>query len=178
MNDSDRLIAGILRVNHGGEHGAVAIYRGQILAARLTARELVAPLSTILAHEIRHRAVFQALMPDRRARPCRLMLLWSLGGGLLGLATGLLGRRAIMTCTAAVERTVHQHLADQKHWLAGRDEELALAIAEIEVEELEHLAFAEAGGPAEGPLARMIEAVTETLIWLATRGGSTRLARC
>lgn len=173
----ERIIAGILRVNHGGEHGAVAIYRGQIAMARLTAPDLVAPLRDILAHEINHRAAFRALMPARSARPCRLMGLWSLGGGLLGLATGLLGRAAILTCTAAVERTVHRHLNDQKRWLADRDPELARVIARIEVEELEHLSFAEAGAPGvRTPLDGLIGAVTEALIWLSTRGGSAAIA--
>lgn len=172
----ERIIAGILRVNHGGEHGAVAIYRGQIAIARLTAPDLVAPLRDILTHEIRHRAAFRALMPARAARPCRLMGLWSLGGGLLGLATGLMGRSAIMTCTAAVERTVHRHLIDQKRWLADRDPELARIIAEIEVEELEHLTFAEEGAPGAGPMGGLIAVVTEALIWLSTRGGSRLLA--
>lgn len=174
----ERIIAGILRVNHGGEHGAIAIYRSQIAAARLTAADLVAPLQDILAHEIRHRAAFRALMPARAARPCRLIGLWSLGGSLLGLATGLLGRSAIFTCTAAVERTVHRHLIDQKRWLADRDPELARVIAQIEVEELEHLSFAEAGGSGrETPLDALIGAVTEGLIWLSTRGGSAAIAQ-
>ena len=173
-----QIIAGILRVDHGGEHGAVAIYRAQILAAHLTAPELVAPLRDILVHEIRHRAVFRDLMPARRARPCRLMWLWSVGGGLLGLVTGLMGRRAILACTAVVESAVHRHLVDQKQWLTERDGPLARAIADIEVEELEHLAFGHIDGPpADGLLERLIEAATEALIWLATRGGSRRLAR-
>lgn len=173
----ERIIAGILRVNHGGEHGAIAIYRSQIASARLTAPDLVAPLEHILAHEISHRAAFRGLLPARAARPCRLMGLWSLGGGVLGLATGLLGRSAILTCTAAVERTVHRHLVDQKRWLADRDPELAGVIARIEVEELEHLGFAEAGGSVrETPLDGLIGGVTEGLIWLSTRGGSAAIA--
>jgi len=31
----------IIKVNHAGEHGAIYIYAGQILMARLTARSIV-----------------------------------------------------------------------------------------------------------------------------------------
>ena len=62
-------------------------------------------------------------------------------------------------------------------WLADRDPELARVFAQIEVEELEHLSFAEAGesGP-ETPLDGLIGTVTEGLIWLSTRGGSAAVA--
>lgn len=174
--NAPRTIAAILRVNHGGEHGAIAIYRAQILAARLTAPDLVPDLLAILDHEIRHRATFRDLMPSRGARPCRLLGLWSAGGAALGLMTGLMGCRAILTCTAAVERCVHRHLQAQRQWLAGRDDLLANAIGEIEAEELEHLAFADAGllivGPGRRLLNLTITLATEAVIALSTRSGS------
>jgi 3-demethoxyubiquinol 3-hydroxylase len=35
----------IIKVNHAGEHGAVNIYAGQILMARLTARDMLSDLT-------------------------------------------------------------------------------------------------------------------------------------
>ncbi|PZP88434.1 MAG: hypothetical protein DI592_01350, partial [Stenotrophomonas maltophilia] len=50
----------IIKVNHAGEHGAVGIYTGQILMARLTAPKMVAELCEFRSHEQRHRATFGA----------------------------------------------------------------------------------------------------------------------
>lgn len=128
-------VARILKVNHGGEHGAVRIYTAQIAAARLRCPEVVADLEALLAHERRHEQIFLALMPARAARPCRLMGLWGVGGFALGLLTGLLGRTGVFICTEAVERTVHRHLDHQLAWLGDRDPELSAAIAAIQAEE-------------------------------------------
>jgi ubiquinone biosynthesis monooxygenase Coq7 len=173
--------ARILRVNHGGEHGAIRIYRAQILMAKLRAPDLLPFLRGTLAHEREHLARFRALMPTRAAKPCRLMWIWSVGGAALGGLTGLLGRKAILVCTEAVERTVHRHLEDQLAWLGERDAEMSTAIREIQQQELSHMRFAEAAMGAANPLTRVlrgsIAVATESLIWLSTRGDSLRLAR-
>ena len=176
MAPDARIVAGILRVNHGGEYGAIRIYRAQIAAARRTSPRLLSFLEETVRHEERHLAVFAALMPSRHARPCRLMGLWGLGGQVLGSVTGRLGDRAILTCTEAVERSVHRHLEQQLRWLAGRDHELAAAIREIMVEELAHLDFARRHrGPGGRFLDHAITFATEVAIWMTTRGQSMAL---
>lgn len=174
--------ARILRVNHGGEHGAIRIYRAQIALARLRAPDLLPFLRVTLAHEREHLARFRGLMPARVAKPCRLMWVWSVGGGLLGAVTGLFGREAILVCTEAVERTVHQHLDAQLAYLGESDPEMSTAIREIQAQELGHLRHAKAsrdGGdhPLTKALDGVIVGLTEILIWLSTRGDSLRLAR-
>lgn len=177
MNTS--VAARILRVNHGGEHGAIHIYSAQIAAARLRAPDLLPFLREAREHERAHRSRFRALMPTREAKPCRLMWIWAVGGALLGLITGLLGREAILACTEAVEETVHRHLDDQIRWAAGRDEGLRQVIEDIRVEELAHIRHAADNRTGAGFvwLERIISSATEWLIWLSTRGDSTRLAR-
>lgn len=70
----------IIKVNHAGEHGAIAIYTGQILLARLTAPALVDELREFRSHEERHRAIFGAELV-RRGRPrCRSYWFCGLGG--------------------------------------------------------------------------------------------------
>lgn len=173
--------ARILRVNHGGEHGAIRIYRAQIAMARFRAPDLLPFLRGTLAHEQEHLVRFRALMPERAAKPCRLMWVWSVGGLALGGATGLLGRRAILVCTEAVERTVHRHLDEQLAWLGESDRAMSDTIRDIQQQELGHMAFA-AGAMGEAntftrSLRALIAIATESLIWLSTRGDSLRLAR-
>ena len=178
-------VARILKVNHGGEHGASRIYAAQIAAARLRCPDLVPELAELLAHERRHEQTFLALMPSRAARPCRLMPLWAVGGLALGLMTGLLGRTGVFICTEAVERTVHRHLDHQLAWLAAdparADPELSAAIAAIQTEEEGHLAWAADRRPRQTRLTRAlyaaVAATVEALIWLSTQGESGRLAR-
>lgn len=173
--------ARILRVNHGGEHGAIRIYRAQIAMAKFRAPDLLPFLHGTLAHEQEHLFRFRALMPDRVAKPCRLMWIWSVGGLLLGGATGLLGRKAILVCTEAVERTVHRHLDEQLAWLGERDPVMSDTIRDIQQQELGHMTFAARAmgkvDPFTQALRGLIAIATESLIWLSTRGDSLRLAR-
>ena len=98
-------VARILKVNHGGEHGAVQIYAAQIAAARLRCPDLVPELADLLAHERRHKQMFLALMPSRAARPCRLMPLWALGGfALTPVSFSRTARPARPTCPAPAAR--------------------------------------------------------------------------
>lgn len=174
-----RLIRRILRVNHAGEHGAVAIYSAQLAHARRAHPDLVPWLEDTLGHEQRHRARFSEAMPARHAKPCRLMFVWSFGGAMLGALTAACGRAGVYVCTAAVERTVHKHLVEQIAFLDRADPELAAAVRDILVEEDTHLAHAEAHHDTRSLFARalgaLVSAATETLILLSTRGDSLRL---
>lgn len=172
------IAARILRVNHGGEHGAISIYSMQIVAARVRAPDLLPFLQEALAHERSHRERFRALMPSRASKPCRLMWIWAGGGALLGLVTGVLGREAILACTEAVEATVHRHLEEQVQWARHRDDELRQAIETIQAEENAHLDYAlkERRRPGLRWLHAAVSAATEALIFISTRGDSRRLA--
>jgi ubiquinone biosynthesis monooxygenase Coq7 len=176
-----RVVSRILRVNHAGEFGAIRIYQAQIAMTRWRAPSLLPPLCGILGQEKRHLERFRSLMPARDARPCGALPLWGLGGSVLGLVTGSLGREAVLVCTEAVERTVHFHLQDQLAWLAATDAELSTAIAEIMTEELGHLAFAREGRQSRGAwtamLDRLVAAATAALIWLSTYGALGRMQR-
>ena len=107
------------------------------------------------------------------------MWIWAIGGGVLGLFSGLIGREAILACTEAVERTVHRHLDDQIAWATEHDEQLKRTIETIRIEELQHLGYATENRRRRGLvwLERSIEQATEALIWLSTRGDSVRLSR-
>jgi ubiquinone biosynthesis monooxygenase Coq7 len=163
-----------LKIDHAGEHGAVNIYAGQIFAARLMARQLVPELREFMSHEERHRDIFAAELARRGQHHCRFYQLCGLGGFLLGLMTGMLGRRAIAATTVAVERVVLRHLTHQLAVLRGRDKQAATAIASIiEEEQLHHdrsLAHLRQGSFWPRTLTPTIALTTELVIWLGMRG--------
>jgi ubiquinone biosynthesis monooxygenase Coq7 len=174
-------VARIVRVNHAGEFGAIRIYSAQIIVASKLFSEIVPALTTMLGHEKVHCAKFLAAMPERNARPCRVMSFWSWGGWWLGLLTAVMGRQAIWICTAAVEAAVHRHLDDQLHFLEDRDPALTAIILSIREEELAHLRHAEdhieTPGAGARVLHRLITVATDAVIWLSTSGDSTRMTR-
>lgn len=179
LSPENRIIRRILRVNHAGEHGAVSIYSTQIAWARKHAPDILGWLEETLDHERTHRALFREAMPGRAAKPCRLMSVWSVGGTALGWLTARMGRPGVMACTAAVERTVHQHLVEQQAFLRRHDHALLEIVATIQVDEDSHLAHAEANLKGGGWLAKaiypLVAGATEFLILLSTRGDSLRL---
>lgn len=182
MNDRDkRTTARILTVNHAGEAGAIRIYQAQIFVCRRLHRELLPFLEETLAHEIEHKTLFRNAMPSRRARPCRTLWLWGLGGSILGFVTAVLGKNMVWVCTEAVEETVHKHLEDRLFFLDGKDDALATLIRSIQEEELSHLHHAKREISARNPLTNIVSAIialsTEIVIWLSTQGDSAKMAR-
>ncbi len=174
MSSRDTALGGrILKVDHAGEQGAVNIYRAQILAARFTAPALVPQLREFKSHEERHRAVFATELQRRGVRRCRSYWLCGIGGWVLGLVTGLLGRHAIAATTVAVERVVLRHLEAQLRALAGKDEAAVAAIAQIVDEERQHhdqsAAHLEPGRFWSRLLSPVVAASTESVIWLGMR---------
>ena len=177
---SDALtIRRILKVNHAGEFGAIRIYNAQLSIARRFFQDMVPALGEMRDDEIEHCRLFRDAMPERGARPCRVMAFWALGGSLLGFVTALLGRDMIWVCTEAVEATVHRHLEDQIAFLASRDPTLRELIVSIQEQELAHLQHA-IDHQAHHGLARSvtlpaIALITECLIWLSTWGDSSAM---
>jgi len=163
----------IIKVNHAGEHGAISIYSGQIFMARITARSILSQLAEFRSEEQKHRAIFLTEL-QRRGRPrCRSYWLCGIGGYLLGLITGLLGRSAIAATTVAVESVVLKHLEHQLATLGERDPEASAAISAIVSEERQHHDQSEAHLQGRGVWRAVIEPVvaasTEAVIWLGMR---------
>lgn len=175
--DPNVTILRILKVNHAGEFGAIRIYGAQITVARRLFSDIVPLLEEMRDDEINHCRLFREAMPARKARPCRIMSLWSLGGYVLGILTALGGRNMVWICTEAVESTVHRHLEDQLAFLALRDRELHALLASIQEQELAHLHEAEHNQKRQGlsraVLLPVISALTDLMIWLSTWGDSS-----
>jgi 3-demethoxyubiquinol 3-hydroxylase len=160
----------ILKVNHAGEHGAVNIYRGQILGCRMRNRSLIATLREFQSHEEGHRARFWAEL-QRRGRPrCRSYHVCGVGGFVLGLLTGIFGRSAVAATTVAVESVVLRHLEAQLEHLRDRDAVAHAAVLAIVDEEREHHDRAEfesrTGAFWPRILTPVVGVATESVIWL------------
>ena len=170
LNADEALGGRVLKVNHAGENGAISIYAGQILAARVTARSLVSDLAEFKSHEEKHRAIFLAELQRRGLPRCRSYWLCAVGGFTLGVLTGLFGRRAIAATTVAVERVVLGHLKQQLRVLAGKDEAAVEAISKIMAEEEQHhdqsAAHVGVGDLWQKVLTPIVAGSTESVIWL------------
>lgn len=171
---ADGLGGRIMKVNHAGENGAVQIYTGQILVARLTAPSLVNELRHFRVHETEHRRIFEEELERRGMRRCRSYLLCGLGGFLLGASTALFGKGAIAATTVAVERVVLGHLQQQFLALEHDDPAAAQAVRAIVHEEQEHhdKAATHAAGASRlwlALLAPVVAAATEVVIWTGMR---------
>lgn len=146
MSDTARM----LRVDQAGEFGATRIYAGQL--AVMGDR---APHSGEIAHmaeqEAAHREKFDALLAQRGVRPTALQPVWSVAGYALGAATALIGPKAAMACTAAIETEIDRHYTQQLEELGDADPELAEMIREFRDDERAHKEAALAAGAEQAP---------------------------
>jgi ubiquinone biosynthesis monooxygenase Coq7 len=157
-------LAEILRVDHAGELGAVAIYRGQraVLEAAPGRERINGQLAEMQAHEQVHLSRFDALLTERRVRPTALAPLWRLAGFALGAGTALLGDKAAHACTEAVETVIEAHYADQIAELEGHDPALAAELSKFRDEELAHRDIAVEEGAREAPGYSLLAAAIRT----------------
>jgi ubiquinone biosynthesis monooxygenase Coq7 len=99
--------------------------------------------------------------------------LWHLAGFALGAATALMGEKAAMACTVAVEEVIEEHYADQAAKLGEDEAPLRETIEKFRADELEHRDTAVAHHARETPgyelLASAIKAGSRLAIWLSTR---------
>ena len=166
----------MIRVDHAGEYGAVAIYRGQRAIFRnLPHKARIAnQLEEMEADEQHHLDAFDDLLARHRARPTALAPIWNVAGHALGAATALIGERAAHACTEAVESVIEQHYADQVTELRAMGEDgLADTFHQFREEEIAHrdLAVEEGAREAVGypMLSAFIKAGCRTVIRIAEK---------
>jgi 3-demethoxyubiquinol 3-hydroxylase len=165
------LVERVIRVDQAGEFGASRIYAGQL--AVLGRSEVAPTLRHMAEQEERHREAFDRLIVERRVRPTLLSPLWRVAGFALGAGTAMLGERAAMACTVAVEEVIDEHYRGQLEQLGDDEEELRGLIREFRAEEIEHrdigLAHDAELTPGYELLSAAIKAGSRAAIWLSTR---------
>ena len=140
----------MLRVDQAGEYGATRIYAGQ-LAVLPPGSAAAHEVARMAAQEQHHLDRFNALVAGRGVRPTALQPVWDVAGFALGAATALIGPKAAMACTEAVETEIDLHYGAQLDALADSDPELSADIERFRAEELEHRDSARAHGAADAP---------------------------
>ncbi len=161
----------MIRVDHAGEYGARRIYEGQLA---VLGRGPSGPAIRHMAEqEARHLAAFERLIVERRARPTALLPVWHVAGYALGAATALLGDKAAMACTVAVEEVIDEHYRGQSAALGETEPAIRAQVEEFRAEELEHRDTALQAGATEAPayplLAAAIKAASRLAIRLSER---------
>lgn len=127
----------ILRVDHAGETAAAKIYDGQLAILKNT------PVGPTIQHmkdqEQEHLDTFNELLVENDTRPTALLPLWNIMGFGLGVASAMLGEKAAMACTIAVEEVIGEHYAKQAEILDEDHNDLKTTLMKFRDDELDHL---------------------------------------
>ena len=130
-------IDSILRVDHAGENAAAKIYDGQLAILKNT------PVGPTIKHmkeqEQEHLETFNQLLFENDTRPTALLPLWNVMGFGLGVASAVMGEKAAMACTIAVEEVIGEHYAKQAETLNDDHEKLKKTLMKFRDDELDHL---------------------------------------
>lgn len=161
----------MIRVDQAGEFGAARIYAGQLA---VLGKSPVAPvLREMAAQEQRHLDAFNKLMVERRVRPTLLSPMWHVAGFALGAASALMGERAAMACTVAVEEVIDEHYAKQAAQLGDDEKPLRDLVEEFRDDEIEHRDTALKHDATDTPgyeiLTGAIKSASRLAIWLSSR---------
>lgn len=168
-------LASMLRVNQAGELGANQIYRGQYFVLSRTDPAVKETIQHMWDQEIHHLATFDKLIAKHRVRPTAMRPLWEAGAFAMGAATALMGTKAAMACTEAVETVIGTHYNDQLREIISMQpgskeiEGLKDVIKQFRDDELEHLDTAvndwdAKGAPAYPVLTEVIKGICKVAI--------------
>ncbi len=136
-NTHREVLEEIIRVDHAGEYGATKIYSGQIAVFGKNSK-LGKTIQHMADQEQEHIDKFNELILEHRVRPTALLPLWNVAGFALGASTALMGEKAAMACTVAVEKVIGEHYQEQLDLLGDDHRDLKKTISKFRDDELEH----------------------------------------
>tara|TARA_B000000437_G_scaffold137967_1_gene100283 strand:- start:360 stop:938 length:579 start_codon:yes stop_codon:yes gene_type:complete len=162
----------IIRVDHAGEYGATRIYDGQIAIFGKNSK-IGKTIQHMADQEQEHIRKFEELIVKNRVRPTALMPVWNVAGYALGVSTALLGEKAAMACTVAVETVIGNHYGEQLSLLEDDQKELKKTIKKFKADELEHhdigIAHDAEKTPGYKVLSKVIELGCKTAIEISKK---------
>ena len=157
----------IIRVDHAGEYGATRIYDGQIAIFGKNTK-IGKTIQHMADQEQEHIDKFKELIISERVRPTALLPLWNLAGYVLGAGTAIMGEKAAMACTVAVEKVIGEHYEEQIELLKEDQTKLKYTIKKFAADELEHhdigIAHDAESAPGYKILTKVIEIGCKTAI--------------
>ena len=164
---NQNILEEIIRVDHAGEYGATRIYDGQIAIFGKNSK-IGKTIQHMADQEKEHIEKFNNLILEHQVRPTALLPLWNIVGFTLGAATALMGEKAAMACTVAVEKVISEHYRKQQSLLEDDHKELKRTILKFEKDELEHhnigIAHDAEQTPGYSVLSKFIEIGCKTAI--------------
>ena len=102
---------------------------------------------------------------ENDTRPTALLPLWNVMGYGLGVASAIMGEKAAMACTIAVEEVIGEHYAKQAESLDKKHKKLKSTLMKFRDDELDHL---ETGVEYDGENAPGFD-VMKTIVQLGCR---------
>ena len=155
-----RDVEAMIRVDHAGEFGALRIYKGQLAVLSRTrgGSADVEAIRQMAAQEQKHFDAFDRMIKDRAVRPTAFEPLWRAAGFALGAATALLGEKAAMACTVAVEDVIDEHYSRQIARLDKSEPELKATIENFHADECAHRDEALERGAQQAPAYPLLSA--------------------
>ncbi len=161
-----------LRVNHAGELAATKIYEGQI---SILSRSSVFPvIEEMHRQETHHLSLFESALEATHTPPSLLNPVWEKAAFGLGVATALMGKKAAMACTIAVEEVIEQHYKKQIDTLPqSTPSNIKKIIETCYLDEISHKEKAEDHDGRSikgyGTLSTVIKTGCRAAIWLSER---------
>ena len=130
----------IIRVDHAGERGAIKIYEGQLLALKTIIQDekLKDTIEEMKEHEKEHLEYFETEIQKRKIKPTQFLPLWDIMGVALGFGTAVMGKKATMLCTAAVEEVIEEHYNNQIKKIGEDEKDLKNKIKKFKSDEIDH----------------------------------------
>jgi ubiquinone biosynthesis monooxygenase Coq7 len=157
FNAAEKDLERMIRVDHAGEYGAVQIYRGQLAVLGHTASGDT--IRHMEAQEQEHLAAFDRLVAENNVRPTVLAPVWNVAGYALGAVTALMGQKAAMACTAAVEEVIDEHYGRQAAALesdGAANADFKATIEKFRADEIQHRETAIEHGAEQAPGYRVL----------------------
>ncbi len=166
MNTKNK-INQIIRVDLAGEKGAIEIYKGQL--AIIKDESLSKEIKIMLKKEEEHLKKFSELIVKYKARPTILDPVWRVGAFSLGVISAVLGKKATMACTEAVEEVIIDHYESQTKYLKGKDETLRKVTEKFAADEKNHMQIAKDYDTGNDPFHRTFKLGVKALSKIAIK---------
>ena len=164
VKTNQKILEEIIRVDHAGERGAIKIYEGQLLALKTIKQDnnLKDKIEKMKEHESEHLEYFEKEIQKRKIKPTYLLPLWDLMGVTLGFGTALLGKKAAMLCTVAIEEVIEDHYQNQLKKLGKDEMDLKAKIEKFIEDEVAHKNIAYEAGTSNRGLYSVMDKVIRT----------------